>query len=309
MSYSLTSENALIIDTNILLYLFQPDKYSDEIFDRFVSNILFLQCDLVVTTQIIEEWNRHKETNYQKFLAEVSDSLEKHSGLVGFMESEDEKTKLLSTLEELKKMEIRKYKYTFGKRAELLDKLLVGSRTIVLDRTVAADKLVVDFGLSKNAPFFANDEKNGGTKIKNETADALIFFTVYENFKKGTSNHSNVYFVSENKKDFSKANNPAVLHENLQPYASEINMKFFNSLDRAMTDFNPNNNYVEFGFSNGVKGFLTDSYFVDCPSCRGEVHINADSEIDTSKQAPLQTYLLKCRCGHTWDTGDLVNDY
>lgn len=309
MSYSLDSENALIIDTNILLYLFQPDKYSHELFNRFVSNVLFLQCDLIVTTQIIEEWNRHKEKNYQKFLDDISNSLEKHRELANYMENEDEKRTLLATLEELKKMEVRKYKYTFGKRAELIDKLLVEPRTITLNRTEAADKLVVDFGLNKHAPFFANDEKNGGTKIKNETADALIFFTIYDHFKKDNLNYSNIYFVSENKKDFSKSNNPAELHDKLQSYADEINMKFFNSLDRAMLDFNPTNKFVQNQFANEETEFLSDKYFKDCPSCSQEVHINADSEIDYSKPAPLQTYLLKCRCGYTWDTGDLVNEY
>ncbi|MEK4247507.1 PIN domain-containing protein [Psychrobacillus sp. FSL K6-2684] len=298
--------SALIIDTNILLYLFQPDKYPDEVFNRFISNILFLQADLVVTTQIIEEWNRHKETNYQKFLTEITHSISEHEKLVSFMEKDEDKQNMLTTLSKIKKMEIRKYKYTFGKRAESLDNLLNAPRTIILDRTEGADKLVVDFALRKDAPFFGSDEKNGGTKIKNEAADALIYFTIYDHFKIDMFNYTDIYFVSENKKDFSKANNPAELHENLQPYAKEINMKFFNSLDRAMLDFNPTNYLVKDFFAGVSIEFLSDTYFEDCPSCGEEVHINADSQIDCGKPPLLQTYLLNCKCGHTWDTGDLV---
>lgn len=309
MESSSEKRNALIIDTNILLYLFEPDKLTDQIFNRFMSNILFLQADLIVTTQIIEEWKRHKETNYNKFLAEITQSIEQHEKLASFIESEDEKQNLLSTLKTIEKMEIRKYKYTYGLRASKLDLLLNNPRTIVLERTPNADTLVVDFAIRKNAPFFGSDEKNGGSKIKNEAADAAIFFTIYDHFKQGNLIYDNIYFVSANKKDFSMANNPASLHENLQPFATEINMKFFNDLNRAMLDFNPGDYLVKDIFAGISMEYLTDEYFVQCPACNEEVHINADSKIDYSKPPHLQTYLLTCRCGHTWDTGDLVNDY
>ncbi|WP_273836293.1 PIN domain-containing protein [Guptibacillus sedimenti] len=305
--YNNDQHNALVIDTNVLLYLFQPNKHADEVFNRFLSNILFLQADLVVTSQIIKEWNRHKERNYERFLDEITHSISEHENIVSYIENEEDKKEIISTLNTIKKMEIRKYKYLYGKRAEKLDQFLKNDRTIVLDRTSSSDSLVVNFAINKSAPFFSGEVKNGGNKVKNEAADAAIFFTVYDYFRQNNE-YDNIYFVTENKKDFSKADNPAAIHENLKPYADEVNMKFFNDVNRALLDFNPEDKFYHAFFSGISTNYLTDNYFVSCPVCKKDVHINADSKIDYRKPAQFQTYLLICECGHTWDTGDFVVD-
>ncbi|WP_191567305.1 PIN domain-containing protein [Metabacillus idriensis] len=300
------ARNALIADTNIFLYLFEPERISDEVFNRFMSNVLFLTIDLIVPKQIIIEWERHRDSNYTEFLNNVSASIDKHKALSGFINDDKEREDFLSVLQKIKKMELRKYKYTYGSRARKIDKLLSDPRTVILERNSSIDTLIVDFAIDKKPPFFAGEERNG-SKVKTEAADATIFFTMYDYFKQ-QSEYENLYFVTCNKKDFSKPENAAALHENLQPYADEIGLKFFNDLNRALLDMNPDNIGYQDIFAGAPDEFLKDSYFTTCKKCGGEVHINMDSEVNYSAPPHLQTYFLKCHCGHIWDTGDLVLD-
>ncbi|MFP5111391.1 PIN domain-containing protein [Bacillaceae bacterium C204] len=305
----MNADNAIAVDTNVLLYLFQPDKHTNEVFNRFISNILFLQADLIITNQILEEWERHKESNYNKFLDQISESINRHEDLIKYVE-EKARQNLKYTLEKIKKMEVRKYKYTYGQRAKKIDKLLKDPRTIILDRTPDVDKHVVDFAISKKPPFFGGEEKNGVPKVKNEAADASIFFTLYSFLKKSAVEYNNVYFITENKKDFSRPDNPAELHDNLKPFADEVGLKFSNNLNRALLEINPKDYLVKDLFSGIEDEFLSDRYFTNCSVCGGEVHINAEAEINYSLPPHRQTYILKCQqCGHSWDTGDLVNDF
>lgn len=227
------------------------------------------------------------------------------------MDKNEEKLELQNALDKIKRMQARKYRYNYGKRAKRIDKILNDSvYTKILKRTQKVEEVIVQKSINKEAPFFYNEFSQSNNTVKNESADASIFFTLYDNLKNSTLEYNKVYFVTDNKKDFSDPANPAVIHDNLKDYFKEVNVTFSNNIKGLMNSLVPNTDTIAFfEEEESLNEFLVDAYFTNCPKCSEEVHINADSF--AGKGAPHeQTYWLECNnCNHEWDTGDLVNDF
>ncbi|MBG9812369.1 hypothetical protein ABD68_12415 [Bacillus endophyticus] len=302
------TNTALCLDTNILLNLFESGKHEVTVFNKFLTSILTKKCDLIIIDQVKIEWDRHVEKNQENFIIETTQKIEEHKSLLDFIDIEEEKQKLAETIEHIKRLETRKYKYGYGKRAEKLKELIGDqnhSRTI--NRTPHAEKLIVDFAIEKKAPFFSNEFKNVTTKIKTEAADAAIFFTLYDNIMNGNIDYEKIYFVTDNKKDYSDPSNPSKIHDNLLSFADEAKIIFSNSIERTLKSILQKDEHVINYFGPLESIYLTDKYFTSCPQCNEEVHLNSDSYIGPG--APHeQTYWLECKCGHQWNTYDLVHD-
>ncbi|AXN41029.1 PIN domain-containing protein [Peribacillus butanolivorans] len=103
------------------------------------------------------------------------------------------------------------------------------------DKDNDIERQVVEMSIQKRAPFFGPNEING-MGIKNEMADAVIFFTAYEFIKKQEHDLKKIYFVSLNKKDFCTKGNNSIFHANLQSYADEVDMHYGNSLERVIEE-------------------------------------------------------------------------
>jgi hypothetical protein len=276
-------------------------------FNKFLTCLISGKCDLIIVDQVKIEWDRHVEKTQEKSLSEITQKIEEHKSLLNFLDTEEEKQKLEETIEQIKRLETRKYKYGYGKRAEKLKELIEDQNYVItINRTPHAEKLIVDFAIEKKAPFFSNELNNATTKIKTEAADAAIFFSLYDNIMNGSLDYEEIYFVTDNKKDYSKPGNPSAIHDNLLNFATEAKIKFSNSIESTLEEILQNEVIIEF-FGPLETIYLTDNYFADCPNCSDEVHLNSDSY--QGPGAPHeQTYWLKCKCGHTWDTYDLVLD-
>ncbi|ANC78263.1 hypothetical protein ABE65_016230 [Fictibacillus phosphorivorans] len=299
---------ALCLDTNIFLNLFESGKHDVMVFNKFLTSILMRHCILVIIDQVKVEWNRHVEKNQEEFLLKTTNTIESHKSLLNFLEQEEEKQKLDNTIESIKRLEKRRYKFFYGKRAEKLKQLIDDkTHTQFIDRTPNAEKLVVNFAIDKKAPFFSNELNGAKTKIKTEAADASIFFTLYDNIMNGNIDYEKIYFVTDNKKDYSKPENPSCIHDNLLFYATNANIIFSNSIEGVLSEIFPENLPINDYLGPLDTLYLTDPYFEKCPLCNEEVHINGDSFIGAGPPHE-QTYWLKCRCGHEWDTHDLVHD-
>lgn len=208
------------------------------------------------------------------------------------------------------KMEKRKYLYTYGKRAQKIDHVIKGINfTTIVQRTSNSEKMIVEKSINKEAPFFFNERSGLTNKVKNEAADASIFFTLYDHIKNGNLDFENFYFVTDNKKDFSDISNPSQIHENLKPYADEVNIIFSNNIKDILNKITENEIKL-FNSEETMKNFLHDKFFETCSKCNEEVHINSDSyQYSEDGKAYNTTYWLKCRnCGHCWNTFDKVND-
>ncbi len=298
----------ICLDTNILLNLFEATEYELITFNRFVSGSYF-DFDIIIPDQVKAEWDRHVLKEQEKFINKTVKDIDGSKSLLKYVEDKEDQRELTSKIEQIKKLEIRKYKYHNSIRAEIINQRINDDNsTYIISRSNEADKMVVDFALQKKAPFFSNELNGNTTKIKTEAADALIFFTIYSAKKAGQLNYDSLYFITDNKKDFSQANNPSAIHDNLKEYCDEINLIYSNNLEKIMEEIVPNHMTI----INEVKSeYLTDNYFDNCPNCDEEIHINSDAHIGYGrKPIHMQTYYYRCtKCKHEWDTGDLINDY
>ncbi|MCM3169437.1 PIN-like domain-containing protein [Peribacillus frigoritolerans] len=309
LSY-IKSKTALCLDTNILLNLFEPGTHSIATFNKFLTAFYSRKCDLILTDQVQSEWVRHVKSTQEKVLKKSEEDLKTHEELLKYIDSDSEKEEMQNTLNKIKKMEKRKYLYSYGKRAEKIDEIIKNeSFTTIVQRTPNAEKLIVEKSISKEAPFFKNERSDSTNKVKNEAADASIFFTLYDYIKNGSLDFETVYFVTDNKKDFSNISNPSQIHENLKLYADEVNMIFSNNIKDVLSKITEEE-YIFFDSEETIKNFLHDKFFEICSECKEEVHINSDSfKHSHDGRGYNTTFWLKCRnCGHCWDTGDSVVD-
>lgn len=58
-NYTIKSNTALCLDTNILLNLFEPGTHDISTFNKFLTAIITRECDLILTDQVLIEWERH----------------------------------------------------------------------------------------------------------------------------------------------------------------------------------------------------------------------------------------------------------
>ncbi|GAA0496833.1 hypothetical protein GCM10008986_24720 [Salinibacillus aidingensis] len=308
----MNTNTALCLDTNILLNLFEPGRYETVTFNKFLTAVLTYRCHLIVTDQVLIEWQRHVNKTQEDFIEKNKINIDEYKTLIEYLDSEQEIREMEGILEKIKRMENRKYKYNYGNRAEKLNELMSDSNyTKVVNRTNVAEKILVEKSIDKEAPFFYNEFSQSNSKVKNESADASIFFTLYDHIKCGTINYDNIYFVTDNKKDFSDPANPSKIHDNLSVFAEEVNLIFSNNLKEVLESLISTDEEILnlFDSEESMNQFLIDRYFTNCPNCDAEVHLNADSYVG-SGPPHTQTYWLKCKqCKHTWDTGDLVHDY
>ncbi|MGN7942166.1 PIN domain-containing protein, partial [Virgibacillus sp. 6R] len=277
------TNTALCLDTNILLNLFEPGTHDTTTFNKFLTAVITYECHLIITDQVLLEWKRHVNKTQNDFIDNSQKTIEEYKSLIRFLDTEEEKMEMEKTLEKIKRMEIRKYKYNYGKRAEKINNLLDDPNyTKIVKRSQKAEQLIVEKSIKKEAPFFYNEFSQNKNHLKNESADASIFFTLYDHIKNGTINYEKIYFITDNKKDFSDPSNPAKIHENLKPFSDEVSLIFSNNLKEILNSLITRDEGILnlFGSEESMNQFLIDKYFTKCPKCFEEVHINGECNIN-----------------------------
>jgi rRNA-processing protein FCF1 len=311
-TYILEKPYGVVVDTNLLIYLFEPEVISTKAFNRFLSCLILGRIKLIIPEQVKKEWDKHRTIKNDQYQNSAIKAIEKHRELANHIQDANEKKQLLEQIEKLKKMASRKYRYTHGLRARQLDQYISDEvKTIIPKRNQNVDKIVVDLALTKEAPFFGPDDRNLVDKSKkNQMADAVLFFTAYEYVKDNNFNYEKVFFITVNKEDFCPKGNNSILHPNLQSYADKVGLTYFNNLERMLNEVDPESHYnLDFHTDNSFY-FLTDKYFEPCPNCGEEVHINADSKVVQTRNKPLGSYFLTCPiCQHLWDTNTSPEDF
>lgn len=269
-------------------------------------------AQVVIPKQVYDEWMRHNNIQEQKHENDLENKVSGFYDILNYLDEGLEKSNINSMLDRLKKYQRRMYRYRYGKRNEKLQALLIDrQKGLLIDEGKLTNSLVVEFALGKTPPFFSNELNNAKSKIKTEAADAVIFFTVYENLLSEEIKAEKKYFVTNNFKDYSAPNNPAIIHENLKVYADEVGIVFSNNLDNILNEILGKfvNCVIEFSTdTESLKEYIKDKYFEECPECGGEVHVNADSYHGPEPKVYEKTFWLKCKCGYEWSTGDLITD-
>ncbi|ALS77212.1 hypothetical protein AUO94_00495 [Planococcus kocurii] len=307
-------QNALVVDTNILIDFLEPGKYSEDSFYTFLMRLNGF-THLMLPQQVLAEWNHLKNNKIQQYEDQILLDFIKYNDLLKYVPEQHQKEELLHQLNTIRKISLRAYRYTYAVRAKHIDRI-INSFAVIIERNPDIDRLVVDFAIEQQPPFFSMELKKDNTNkksSKNESTDAVIFFTIIDYLKKHRNNYNKVAFLSCNSKDFSEPNNPSKIHSNLEKYIEEVEVEFFNNL-KAAQKLLKYNDTEEASYKNLVKiivtsnadryQYLTDEYFCDCknPDCDNEVHINSDSILMG------QYYHLRCpKCEYTWDTGDHIS--
>ncbi|MGX1469039.1 PIN domain-containing protein [Bacillus sp. 153480031-1] len=292
------------LDTNILLDMLEPQKYDDQTFNSFISGLQYRLYQLVLPDIVLREWETHKEKNLARYIeTSVKDLDNIISRIENLEDSYGDKNYLLK-LKSIKNLEYRKYRYSYGLRARQIDIILKNTfYTEVISRTPLSDQLVVDFAIAKKTPFFQNDKK-----IKNEAADASIFFMAFDYFHRNRFQfEEGRYFITNNRKDFNDENNPSLPHPNLKGYLDSANLKFSNNLkDILGKDTLQLSSFISTELDESK---LLDGHFIKCPKCNFEVHLTMDLFIPESKNPFDATRWLRCsKCSYSWDTGTFYVD-
>ncbi|WP_169803739.1 PIN domain-containing protein [Neobacillus niacini] len=297
--------HAIILDTNVLIDLLSPDKYTDEQFYTLISGSNFFG-DILIPRQVLDEWNYIKDNtteihhnNIGKNATEIMKLIKKFPNQLGKNETEE-------VISNLQKMARRSYEYTYGTRKKQIDKFIADFVTIIDTRSNKLDSIVVDLAIKSFEPFFANEHGNP----KNEATDALIFFGIVNFMEKNRKDYNKVVFVSFNKNEFAERGNPTKLHTNLAEYFNSLDIHFTNHLKSAyeFLELSPEEYSLGGQIAKANKdreNFLSDDYFIVCPKegCNNEVHINLDT-ILVGKE-----YYFVCRkCQSTWSTGETLYD-
>lgn len=121
-------ENILILDTNILLDLIEPDKYSNTVFDKLLHAIIINKAQVVIPKQVYIEWTKHNRRLEEEHQAKIEQDFKKHFELLSYLDDELEKDIIKSTLLKLNKYQTRMYRYIYGKRNEKLNELLIARK-------------------------------------------------------------------------------------------------------------------------------------------------------------------------------------
>lgn len=302
--------DAIVVDTNILIDFLEPDKYSEETFYTFLMRLNSF-THLIIPQQILTEWDNLKKLKIGQYESDINSDFDKYKNLISYVSEQQDKVQLELQILNIRKLALRAYRYTYAIRARLIDNVI--STGTIIERTPNIDKMVVDYAIEQKAPFFFKEVRESKSSNKNESMDAVIFFSIIEFFKKNRDEYNKVTFITSNSKDFSEPNNDALLHHNLKEFFDELEIGFFNHMKPAIKYLQYEDDAEENSFNNLVKTvvssnknrhlFLTDHNFIKCRNCPEEVHKNSDSILKG------EYYYLVCpSCGHTWNTGDNILD-
>lgn len=298
----------VILDTNILIDLMKPAVYKHADYSNFLSLVKLGFIKILLPKQVKEEWEKHREEKYLSYLDEINKKIKKYHEFASYLKG-DERDTFLAQTEKIRKFEKRNYKYNYGLRMRNIDRIIKEDyRTITFDRNNLVDSKIIDLSLNKFDPFFTTTKKKKGEGVKNEMADAIIFFSSYYYLKEYRGEFSRVFFVSSNSSDFAETDNTTMIHPNLKEYLDEVDVEYMNYLGRVNNIVDPDKTAMIIDEA-GIEDFLSDAYFIVCNNCKEDIHINADSSILRSKEKLIPTYHLICQeCGYEHDTYDSPHD-
>lgn len=298
----------VILDTNILIDLMKPDVYKHEDYSNFLSLVKLGYIIILLPKQVKEEWDKHRDDKYQSYLDEINKKMKKYHEFASYLNG-DEKDVFLAQIEKIIKFEKRNYKYNYGLRMRNINSTIEEDhRTIIFDRSNLVDSKIIDLSLNKIEPFFTTNKKKKGEGVKNEMADAIIFFTSYFFLKENREQFSKVFFVSSNTTDFAETGNTSIIHHNLKEYLEEVDVEYVNYLGRVNEIVDPEKQNIIID-ETGIERYLRDQYFMECPNCKEDIHVNADASILKSKEKFMPTYHLICQeCGYEHDTYENPTD-
>lgn len=218
----------LFLDTNIWINLAEKGCF-EELASIYDIHRQF-DCMLISPDQLFIEWDRNKEKVAKKEQNTLNEIIKKTRNFKEtILQDKEEKEvldKLITDAESFKDKQVEKITHEI---LGLFDQIIrMGIHIKMSDK----DKIeAAEMALEKKAPF--------GTK--NSMGDAILFFSLvnYLENEYSTSKFTpTLYFVSENKSDFSETSNSKEMDKDLLEKANskKVNIKYYLSVQEALED-------------------------------------------------------------------------
>lgn len=91
----------IVLDTNILIYLLDPEKYDKNVFHQFFRLIVSYRVVLIIPNQVITEWNRHKSGKSESFVEGIVKPILKHKALTKHIKDQEEAVELIKRIDNI----------------------------------------------------------------------------------------------------------------------------------------------------------------------------------------------------------------
>lgn len=239
MKYIWDKPTALILDTNIWLNFLNGSEQEVQTFRKMKELIAANKIILFASEQVLLEWNRHYTSTIQQKLITTEDTLNQAKSLIKYFHKPTDNLyhQSLEKIESQIHLNTNIQNLSLCKDIEYLIKNKV--RPIKLTNQ-QLKTMLIEFGLQNKKPF----------GHKNSMGDAVIFFSMYENFSNKFNNNNQcdydqIYFVTNDVHDFSEGTDDekrSILHHDLKELASEIDLKYSNDIHITINVINNKKN-------------------------------------------------------------------
>ncbi|MEI4605759.1 PIN domain-containing protein [Bacillus cereus] len=227
MKYIWDKPTVLILDTNIWLDFLNGSEQEVHTFRKMEELIAVNKIILFAPEQVLLEWNRHYTSIIQQKLTTTKDALDQAKLLIKYFHKPTDN----SYHQSLEKIQSQIHLNTGIQNLSLvkdIEYLIKNKVTPIKLTNLQLKNMVIEFGLQKKKPF----------GHKNSMGDAVIFFSMYENFSNKFSNNNQcdydqVYFVTNDVHDFSegtKEEERPILHHDLKKLADEIDLNYSDNI-------------------------------------------------------------------------------
>ncbi|MES9783960.1 HAD-IIIC family phosphatase [Bacillus thuringiensis] len=223
MKYIWDKPTVLILDTNIWLNFLNGSEQEVRTFRKMEELIAANKIILFAPEQVLLEWNRHYTNIIQRTLTTAKNTVDQAKSLLKYFHEPTDN----SYHQSLEKIESQIHLNTGIQNSTLckdIEHLIKNKVTPIKLSNPQLKTILIEFGLQKKKPF----------GHKNSMGDAVIFFSMYENFSNKFNNNNQcdydqIYFVTNDVHDFSEGTDDEkrpILHHDLQQLADEIDLKY-----------------------------------------------------------------------------------
>jgi hypothetical protein len=241
------------------------DKGNFEFFTKLIDLHLHYDAILLIPEQLKDEWNRNnEETLVTTKKNELNDMLKKTIKFRDIMINDPvKKEELTNLIRQAEDVIAQQIEYINRETIALIDQIL---DTGVLIKTTDNIKIAAaDMALQKKAPFGKN---------KNSMGDAILFQSLISYLK--PYNKPILYFVTDNKADFSESNEiPNKMHPDLLEFAEENEIELHYSLDLRNTLDNIFTRVTDQDYVNFLEESYNEKYHTNfknrCEKCNGRM--------------------------------------
>ncbi|WP_430494079.1 PIN domain-containing protein [Rossellomorea marisflavi] len=282
---------ALIMDTNLLLYLVYKDNYAD-----FLRQLDTLICNgfliLLIPDQVLLEFNRNLENSLKRKKEDIKRRIREAKSLTDYFVNvtEDKGDGFSHLITELENKEEKIFLRNLYRKVNCVD-YLVNKKSIKITTPDSIKVVAANMALEKKAPFFG-DKGNSGNKEYNRLSfgDAIIFLSACNFLKE--NKYKETIFLTENYQDFCDAGKKHSLHKNISPLANEVSMMYEINIAKVL-----NKIIADLPTSTNVEGVII---YDDLTVEKVENEVISKCNFCHSPDAQIVEYLKVGIYGLTW---------